>query len=805
MRYISAVFCLVGVLGGFLNGSTALANPNQAPESYVDLYLKQQLNVTDIDKFNLSKQLWKKLMAANGQQVAGLPKWRDVPLVAAARDMAVRRYFSRYSAEAVGQVFRALTAPSVANALVTGPAGVGKSYLMNQLALLISFQIIPEYLADEIGVPKELLQVQSELSLSLAIPSTVRDANQSGASLPYAGILNAFFGGHPELYIVNRELLRKNPGDKGDAYLSVPQRMAGVIEGLFAAATREFHRTDTNGRRTIFVFEEVATLDAEVQQLLKPLIERSGLRNPNDPLAHSEDSGYHVIAITTDDERKLLARGDGAVERRYRLIRLTEISEEQGFQLLKEKMASEYRPFSGMTVSDESLRYIIHMRKFFDNPPQAMPANILKALEDLYSWAMHRRNRPASGNTIGLREAQSFLKDRLGLSDLWFQDPPLSGLAAAVKQIVSGQDDVVDQIAAKIVAWARLGFRGEVPVFFLGGPSGSGKDTIFAAFNLVLFGHEGFDFQFDVAGQEGFGLTAILKGPPLGNHADDELPLLAQALDQGLSSMVALNEVQDIESGQMEQLKKTTETGEIRPQGKDSRMRKIYFPFFIMGQWGEYLFNRRDTEGRYTSEILTDDDEIEERYNQLSQAHIDRAFTEGKRVFGQTLIDDTDPRYGRFGAVPHALLQRARMTGGVHILRRVPVASYPRIVQVKFQRFQRNILMSNDFEVTASPELIQFIADVAEHSGEGTRGLHSTMMDYTEKALSEAMNLGLPPRGQRIHLHYERQSGVGKGLGHQIRVTFSDINEQNLVSSVVIDARSLRSIKMTCRDKLLND
>lgn len=790
------VLCVGTALQAPLPYFVAFAAPvhQQQPQNHVESYLKS-LGIDHVERFNLTKQLWKRLNTVTSSTVADNSNtpWRSVELSEEARALAKVRYFSPYSAPVLGSVFRALTARKIANALITGPAGVGKTFLLDQLALLVSFEIYPDYLASEIGI----------VEASTDEPST-NEATPAVGLAPFTVVRETLFNSKPEFYLVNRELLRKNPAEKGDPHMSAAQRMAGVIEGLFTAATAEFHRKDKPGRRTVFIFEEAATLDPEIQELLKPLIDRTGLRNPNDRLALAEDPGYHVIAITTDDERRKLARGDSAIERRYRLIRIVEMSEEQGFQVIRE-MANADAAFSGLNVSDDALKYIVHMRKFFDNPPQAMPANIIKALDDLTSWAMNASNLKSGQTTLELPDVQAFLKDRLGLTGLWFVgengEPPLEGLAQCVKDIVSGQDEVVDQIAAKIVSWARLGFSAEVPVFFLGGPSGSGKDTIFAAFNLCMFGHDGHDFQFDVAGQVGFGLSAILKGPPIGNHSDDELPHLAQALDQGFSSMIALNEAQDIESSQMEQLKKFTETGEIMPQGSDSRMRKVYFPMFIIGQWGEYLFNERDSErGTLTNRPLHNDAEIDRRYAELTQKEIDKVFKEGKRVYGEELISENDPRAGELGAVPHALLQRARMTGGAFILRTVPIKTYTRIVGLKAKKFKHDVMTSNQITLSITDNLAQFIADVSEHSGEGTRGLHSTMMDYTRRALSAAMSLGMPQYNVVVTLDHET-SGLNE---HKIVVDWRNAADTTPPASgpIRIDARELRSIKMTCKDQL---
>jgi hypothetical protein len=238
--------------------------------------------------------------------------------------------------------------------------------------------------------------------------------------------------------------------------------------------------------------------------------------------------------------------------------------------------------------------------------------------------------------------------------------------------------------------------------------------------------------------------------------------------------MVALNEAQDISSEEMELLKKFTETGEIHPQGRDNRTRKVYFPIFIMGQWGEWLFRNMDANA------------INDRYSTLTQDEINRAFMEGKRVFGERFIEPGDSQYGELGAVPYALLQRAVMTGAVIMLRPVSSLVYPEIVRIKVERFVRNARLTNDLQVTVMPTLVDYIAQVAESSGEGPRGLHSITMDFTQVALSKAMGEGMPARGIEVTLDAETHNGATRILvsfqGRTVRLDPDDLRTMKVVS-----------------------
>jgi energy-coupling factor transporter ATP-binding protein EcfA2 len=705
-------------------------------------YLTDNLRVTMTDKFILTESVWDELMAAAPDARRDQQNWMTDRITPGAADIAKRSIFSRYQAEVIGEIFRGLAAPSLGNVLVSGPAGVGKSHLLKALTLLISEGVFPDYMLPAVGVPE----------------GRTLEQDAEGA---FAMQRREIFGSTLKSMVVNvnYELLTQDPTTGGQAMASASQRPHIILQQLLAAARQEFRAT---GRRTFFVFEEIAALakmDPMILQTMKSLIDRTGIRNPANALARAQDMGYGAVFICTDAEAQKLSGGDSAIDRRTRRVQMVEPSTEVGFNILQDKVVEDYGPtFGGLSVTDEALRYIVHMRRFFDNPPQAMPGNIIKGLEDFYMWAMHGHHRSAravAANELNLEDVQNFMKDRLSLTDIWFEQhmpdgtviPALEGLEACVKSIVKGQDEAVGIISQKYTAWARMGFSSTVPVFALGGPSGSGKDTLFAAFNLCLFGHEGGAFQFDIAGQKGFGLTAILRGPPIGNHADDELPHLAQALDKGVSSMIALNEAQDISAAEMELLKKFFETGEIRPQGQDNRVRNVYFPIWLIGQWGEWFF--RD---EITHEPIRDEARIDEIYRSLGQDAINRAFMEGKRIFGTEVIGPEDERYNQFGALPEAVIQRIIMTGAVVMLRPVSTLVYPNIVRIKAEKFKRDALTTNNLTVNISDALINYIADVAEATNQGTRGMHSITMDFTQVALSVAMGLGMPGRGITVSL-----------------------------------------------------
>ncbi len=692
---VVAVPAFAGKRGAAARAVAPAGSALAADTSLVTQFLTDSLKVEDPAAFNMTLKFKQRL--------------EKMPEAARAN---LDLYFSQQSAHTLGEIFRAFGRTEYNNAIALGPAGVGKSFLIDQLTILFSLGSYPEYLKAELGVKAD------------------------GSASPYQVVREALLG-QTDVVMVNVDLLSQDNTKSGKAFSSEEVRMRTILTGIFAAAQEEFRRTDASGkrigRRTAFIFDEVATLPALVQSTLKKILDETGFRNPGDPVRSLADPGYMVMAMTTPDEFRNMVQGDSAVERRYAKVQLLEPTEADAFKIIRNKSDAEWTPLYDLRVSDDALKFLIRMRRFIDTPPLAMPASVLKATNDLFLAQMLNQKAAAE---ITLRDAQEFLMKKVGLTDIWFEgpkgEPPFHDFADRVKRLVVGQDEVVDKIADRMTAWARLGFGGDLPVFFLGGSSGSGKDTLWKALNEVMFGHDAHHLMFSIGGAEGFAINSIIEGPPLGNHRDGAQPLLVKALEQGPSTgLIAFNEGKDAPTEQLEKLKVFIESGEIRPMGNDSRVRPLKFPIFILGQWGEELFQNKT------------DAEIADIYGHLTQADIEQKFQAGK---------DGEKR---FGAISTALLNRAKKTGGVFLLKPVAQKLFPRIIEISLRKIMTGFKANANIDATVSPALIQYIAKVSTDAGEGTRGLGATLIDFTETAISKAMNDGLPLRDLAVALDYQ--------------------------------------------------
>ena len=673
---------------------TKTQSPSQKSTNYaVRNFLEEALKIENASEFDLTLEMQERLKAISER----------ADLTPELIKETLEKYFSPHSREALGKIFRTLGRTEYNNSAVLGQAGTGKSFLTDQIVAFLSFGVVPDFLKREVGL--------------------------SGSGKMYEKLREAYLG-QVDVIIVNTDLLSKNTSKKGEPHDDVPTRMQKIVNGLFAAAQTQFR---AGGRRTIFLFDEVATLPATIKESLKKPLDKSGFHDPKDPFYAQKDNGFSAILMTTPNEWDLMVDGDSAVERRAKAIHLTEPSEEQAFRIVRNKADAEWQKLYGINISDQAIWAMIKTRKLLSNPPLAMPASVLAGTNDLFLNAVDYL--PEHSNELSPEAVKKFIMQAAGLTDIWFEgpngEPPMHDLAERVKELVFGQDELVDKIADRIKSWARYSFGTDIPVFIIGGPPGSGKDTIVRAFSTILFGHTSDHLTWGVGGAQGFKIDAILEGPPLGNHSDNKKPLFTAAIQEGpRSGFLVLNEVKDAPSDQIEKLKLPLERGWLRAMGRDSRMRLILYPVFLLGQWGEEQF------------VGLSDREIKRLMTGMSQKEIEAAVLKGKP-------DGT-------GAVPDAVADRARKAGGIYQAAPLAKQHYGKVVEkLHVKKMTVDFGANQNITLSVSRKTIRFIALVKTKMDLHTRELEALTRDFIQTAMSRAVDQGLGLYGLEVSIDVE--------------------------------------------------
>jgi hypothetical protein len=688
------------VVGLILSVFSLNAQAKVPAETEISKYLLKTLKIEkdDASRYLLSHQKLEEIRIGFGSDIYA----EDGKLNENVRE-ALLSTFAPESAKVLHKLFLAAGRDRYANAMLIGPAGAGKSFTIDQLVTLLTFGMVPEFLEIQFGLRENDSPFLKDL----------RD-----------GLLE-----NTQIVVIDHDLLSLDNTKPGNAFAKADVRMRALLADIFRKAREDF---ETNKIRTVFILEEVATLPPLVQQTLKRLLDRTGFKTSSaTKIEKGQESGYSVIAVTTPPEYRKMIEADSAVERRYEKVDLLEPSEEEALAVMKRKRDSFTNRY-GFVLADDVLVYLISMRKLFANPPLAMPDSVLKILDGLMLWATDPRNRKHDIEiTIG--EAYEYLVRQSHLpAETWLPTgdnrPPLWNLTDRVKQHVIGQDAAVEQITKRLKTGRTTAFR-EVPVFFLMGPSASGKNTIVSAINQEMFGHDGAHLKFDLSGSTESRMRMIFEVGP-----DGGLPLLVQAFDNGPpNGAIILDEGKDLPSDQFDILKTVVEDGIIRPKGIDTRPRPLGLnAIFIMGQWGEELF-----EGKSDIEIArilktTDERQLVEI---LKKGSADR----------------------RKGAVPMALIQRAIRSGGLVLLPPVRKSLYAEIVKLSLKDVIDNFKRTSQVVLSVGDDLVGAVADIGVQNSMSPRGLDGVLKDLTETAIMEAQDEGLPMRGVILNLKLNEQ------------------------------------------------
>ncbi len=719
--------------GPSVASSTAQNSPRAPGESTaVAKFLKKEMYVEPLSSVLLSLKRVDELK--HGLSRRGLQVFDEKGQLSSEANRTLVEGYSKESLGDLNDLLFSLGLEVHNNAMILGQAGVGKTFLLNQLVDILTFGVLPEEFNEEFG----------SAAHEKGITGRIRDA----------------FFKKTQMVAINHDLLSRDTTEAGKAFPKSEVRMKRMLLQIFERAKEDFQK---QGIRTVFVMEEVATLPPSVQEALKSLLDTTGFKTEEDSISElGRETGYSVIGITTPVEYNRMLNGDSAIDRRYKKILVREPSHEAVLKIL-EKKKSYWETRYNFKIGNGVFDTFIFMRKFFANPPLAMPDSILKIMQSFLLWCSKDNNCEAGGE-ITVSDAQKYLISYAKLPpEVWVRAdgrPPLWDLEERVNQVVIGQQEAVHEIVTKLKEGRLNGFE-EVPVFFLIGPSGSGKDTIAKAINQIAFGHSGAHLNFNLANSDKDALEAIFEGPPLGTPGDSELPLILKAMaENSPNGVIVLNEAKDLPSDQFDRLKVIVESGEIVPKGRDSRPRPFGVnAIFILGQWGEELF-QPGPDGKMPTE-----EQIQEIMAKMTTEKLEEILQAGKNG-------------GKQGAVPFALIQRAKRRGGIVFLRPVSADGFIDIAKLSLKRIEQSMLRGTHNHLIVDDSIPRLAAQIAELKNVGPRSLDGILQKLTQRPLTYATDQGLQilkDSAQEESFIYMKASG---GQRIEIRQEVKDLTGQ---------------------------
>lgn len=237
-----------------------------------------------------------------------------------------------------------------------------------------------------------------------------------------------------------------------------------------------------------------------------------------------------IGATTTDEYRRYLEK-DQALQRRFQVIWVDEPSPEESVAILKGLRPHFQRHF-GIQVPDEVLQRAVELVVRY-LPDLRLPDKAIDLIDQACSAAMIGTISPGMWPKIDKLDHQIMAqvlseRCRIPLEDLTEEESTkLLRMEAYLEQRVKGQDQAVHLIAEAVRA-ARVGLKHPNRpggVFFLAGPSGTGKTELARSLAACLFGDEKRLLRFDMSEYGEKHSIARMIGAPPGyvGHGDGQL------------------------------------------------------------------------------------------------------------------------------------------------------------------------------------------------------------------------------------------------------------------------------------------
>lgn len=707
MVFVSANALAGGENGNGRNGTPPPSGPPPvsspfSPDTQINKYIKDTLKKDPV-RFNLTLDKERELKAGlilTGKMATGDTFDPKNPEVFNLLDTSG---FSDSSLETLALIFRNLGHLNLNNTLLVGDPGVGKSHTVEQIVFLLSFGILPKKLQEKIGL---------ELSK---------------ADNPYyklfPSIKNAFVG-RTQVVTVNSILLSFDNTAPGQAFAKATDRAKSIMLDLFEAAEKDFR---TSNIRTVFIFEEMHSLEDHLLDTLKVLFDRTGFKTISDnPLVSGKDPGFSLIGLTTFKDRDKMYDNVKAQPIARRMHEVP-IYEPPRSEVLKIAQAKAERLFfsHGIMLGDGVIEYLIHKARLLTNPPEAMPGSILKAMDALMGWASDSRNleSPLSA-TISISDVNKFfVTEVMKLPEsIWLPSPtnpiPFSNLDQKIRAgfVDNPLVNAVPRIATHLKARINRGFD-KIPFFILGGPTGSGKNTLITQASMEIFGHDSSELRIDVSGFDEEDIRRLFEGDP----NSSALPEIFSLIQKRPSGIIILDEAGDTKPGALNYLKVLLDKrGRIQPRTPGARDYSLgYHAIVLAGQWGQVFFDKLKTD----EEILN-------------------ALKTGGPNLARSLV--LAGRENGTGALDPAIVDRAVKEGDVIILPPVLRSSYLSIIDRQLDKILVPLFRDQkQIDLAFDEKFVRLIDLINSRIGNRTRELEGITEKIVDRALV-AMNDGGP-------------------------------------------------------------
>jgi ATP-dependent Clp protease ATP-binding subunit ClpC len=322
------------------------------------------------------------------------------------------------------------------------------------------------------------------------------------------------------------------------ALMSGTQYRGGFEEKIMALLKELEGRKDT-----ILFIDEIHMImgagatdgdSVDLANLLKPALERGEIS---------------VIGATTLKEYRAFIGKDPALERRFQMLRIEQLTPKATIEVLK-KLAPQLEAHHKVRISDEALEAAVKLTERY-MPNRTFPDKAIDMLDR--ACARHRINavmnkdtKPGGITPHSIRKVVSQAAS-VPIEDITHEDRMrLSNMADLIKQKIIGQDEAVERVTAAIKK-SRAGLadpnRPDAVLLFLG-PTGVGKTQLCKELAKSVFGSSNHLITFDMSEYlESHSVSKLIGAPP-GYVGSEQEGLLTAAVQNSPFSIILFDEIE---------------------------------------------------------------------------------------------------------------------------------------------------------------------------------------------------------------------------------------------------------------------
>ena len=376
-------------------------------------------------------------------------------------------------------------------------------------------------------------------------------------------------------YKITKGEVKDNLKDKVIYELDLPSIVAGTkYRGEFEDKLKKILRKIKDEKNAIIFIDEIHNIIGaggaegaiDASNILKPYLARKDIS---------------VIGATTYEEYVKLIEKEKAIERRFMLVKLDEVSPSDTKEILK-NLKEDYENYHKIKISDEASEKIVDLLDKYVKEKH-FPDKAIDLLD--YSCVVAKNSNHFSLENNEIKKAlQELFKIDIESKNIY-------KLKDKLKSKIIGQDEAIDKVCSSLEL-ANMGLKEKnkpIGVYLFLGESGIGKTELAKEISKVYFGNDNYIKLEMEAFSDSSSVSKILGANPGYIGHDDETYLLNK-IRMNPSSVIILDEIEKANKEVINLFLNILDEGYLI----DSKKRKIDFSNSIIIMTSNLGFSNKD-------------------------------------------------------------------------------------------------------------------------------------------------------------------------------------------------------------------